>query len=140
MKILIAADGSEYTKRMLAFLGAHEELLGPKHEYTLVHAEMAVPARAAAALDHSVLTEYYKDEAEKVFRPIRAFLSQQGIEPRCLHDVGQADEVIVRAANQQNVDLIVMGSHGHSALGKLVMGSIATKVMAHCTRPVLIVR
>jgi nucleotide-binding universal stress UspA family protein len=33
-----------------------------------------------------------------------------------------------------------MGSHGHGSLGKLVMGSVTTKVMAHCQTPVLLVR
>ena len=37
-------------------------------------------------------------------------------------------------------DLIVMGSHGHGSLTNLVMGSVATKVMAHCKTPVLLVR
>ena len=41
MKILVAVDGSDYTKRMLAYLAAHDEWLGDHHEYTLVH---AVPA------------------------------------------------------------------------------------------------
>jgi len=37
-------------------------------------------------------------------------------------------------------DLVMMGSHGHSALGNLVMGSVATQVLAHCKVPVLLVR
>ena len=37
-------------------------------------------------------------------------------------------------------DLILMGSHGHGSLGNLVMGSVATKVMAHTKVPVLLVR
>ena len=48
MKILIAADGSSYTKRMLADFAAHDEWLGPKHQYTVVHSVLAVPHRAAA--------------------------------------------------------------------------------------------
>ena len=32
MKILIAADGSDYTKRMLAYIAAHDEWLGKHHE------------------------------------------------------------------------------------------------------------
>jgi nucleotide-binding universal stress UspA family protein len=35
---------------------------------------------------------------------------------------------------------VVLGSHGHSALGNLVMGSVATQVLAHCKVPVLLVR
>jgi hypothetical protein len=37
-------------------------------------------------------------------------------------------------------DLLMMGSHGHSALGNLVMDSVATQVFAHCKTPVLLVR
>ena len=37
-------------------------------------------------------------------------------------------------------DLLVMGSHGHGNVGNLVMGSIATKVLAGCKVPVLLVR
>jgi nucleotide-binding universal stress UspA family protein len=36
--------------------------------------------------------------------------------------------------------MVIMGSHGHSTLGNLVMGSVATKVLAHCKTPVLLVR
>lgn len=48
MKILIAADGSAYTKRMLAFIAAHDEWLGPQHSYTVLHCVPAIPHRAAA--------------------------------------------------------------------------------------------
>ena len=45
MKILVAADGSPFTKRMLAYLAAHDEWLGAHHEYTLLNAVPAVPWR-----------------------------------------------------------------------------------------------
>ena len=51
MKILVAVDGSPYTKRMLAYLAAHDEWLGDKHQYTVLHVVPAVPPRAAAVLD-----------------------------------------------------------------------------------------
>ena len=34
MKILLAVDGSDYTRRMLSYLTTHDELLGPGHRYT----------------------------------------------------------------------------------------------------------
>ena len=43
MKVLLAVDGSVYTKRMLAHLAAHEELLGRGHEYTAFTAVPPVP-------------------------------------------------------------------------------------------------
>jgi nucleotide-binding universal stress UspA family protein len=54
--------------------------------------------------------------------------------------VGQPGELIAKAASEGDFDLVMMGSHGHSALGNLVMGSVATQVLAHCSVPVLLVR
>jgi nucleotide-binding universal stress UspA family protein len=140
MKILVAVDGSAYTKRMLAYLAAHDEWLGSAHQYTVVHAVPAVPPRAAAVLDKEVLKSYYDDEAEKVLKTIRTFFGKQKIQAEFVSKVGPAADVIAALANKGKFDLLMLGSHGHSSLGNLVMGSVATKVMAHCTAPVLLVR
>jgi hypothetical protein len=42
MKILLPVDGSQYTKRMLGYVAAHEELFGPQHEF--VFATVVTPA------------------------------------------------------------------------------------------------
>ena len=57
MKILIAADGSTYTKRMLAYLAAHDEWLGDRHAYTVLNVVPAIPARAAAVMDRETLNK-----------------------------------------------------------------------------------
>jgi nucleotide-binding universal stress UspA family protein len=140
MKILIAADGSDYTKRMLAYLAAHDEWLGARHEYTVIHGVLAVPHRAAAFVGGSAVREFYESDAEIVFRPIRAFLAQQRIEARFVHTVGHAAESIAQLAEEGKFDLVVMGSRGHVDLANLVLGSVATKVLALCSVPVLLIR
>ena len=140
MKILLAVDGSSYTKRMLAYLAAHDEWLGPQHAYTAVHVVAPVPPRAAAALDKAVLQSYYDDAAEKVFKPIRPFFERHGLKVHCVAKVGHAAETLVAQAVKGDSDLIVMGSHGHGALARLVLGSVATKVVAECKVPVLLIR
>jgi nucleotide-binding universal stress UspA family protein len=140
MKILVAVDGSAYTKRMLAYLAAHDEWLGDAHQYTVIHAVPAVPPRAAAVLDKELLKSYYEDEAEKVLKTLRTFFGKQRIQAEFVSKIGPAADVIAALANKGKFDLLMMGSHGHSTLGNLVMGSVATKVMAHCTAPVLLVR
>lgn len=140
MKILVAADGSAYTKRMLAYLAAHDEWMGSAHQYTVVTVVPAVPPRAAAVLDRDLLDSYYNEEADKVFKPIRAFFEKQGLGASFVHEVGHAAEVIAKHANEDGFDLLVMGSHGHGTLGNLVLGSVATKVLAHSKVPVLMVR
>ncbi|MGZ5131915.1 MAG: universal stress protein [Caldimonas sp.] len=140
MKILIAADGSVYTKRMLAYLAAHDEWLGPKHEYTVVHSVLAVPHRAAAFVGAETVRTFYAEDAEAVFRPIRAFFEQQGMEAKFVHTVGHAAESIAKMADEGRFDLIVMGSRGQGDLSNLVLGSVASKVLARSTTPVLLTR
>lgn len=140
MKILVAVDGSSYTKRMLAYLAAHDEWLGGAHQYTVLHAVPAVPPRAAAVLDKELLKGYYADEGEKVLKTVRTFFAKQKLPAEFLNKVGPAADVIASTADKGKFDLLVLGSHGHSAIGNLVLGSVATKVMAHCPTPVLLVR
>lgn len=140
MKILAAVDGSPFTKRMLAYLAAHDEWLGSQHEYTLVHSVAAVPPRAAAVLDKATLKAHYDEEAAKVFKPIRSFFDKQGLKASYVAKVGSAAEIIATMADKGGFDLVILGSHGHGTLGNLVLGSVSTKVIAHCGVPVLLIR
>lgn len=140
MKILAAVDGSPYTRRMLAYLAAHDEWMGPHHDYTMLHVVPAVPPRAAAVLDKTTLKSYYDDTAEKVFKPLRTFCGKQGLNASFVSKVGPAAEIIAEMAKKGGYDLLVLGSHGHGTLGNLVMGSVATKVLANCSTPALLIR
>jgi nucleotide-binding universal stress UspA family protein len=140
MKILLAVDGSDYTKRMLAYLTTHEELFTPANSYTLFTVQPALPARARAALGKEIVDKYHLDEAERILGPVSKFLQRHGIDAKSQWKVGPAGPNIAKVAQSGKFDLVVMGSHGHGALTNLVMGSVATQVIAHCTVPVLLVR
>jgi nucleotide-binding universal stress UspA family protein len=140
MKILLAVDGSHVTRRMLSYIAAHDELLGPQHEYTLINVTTPVPGYAAKFLDQKTLDGYYVEQSEQVFHPIRGFADQQGWRVRLVHAPGQPAEVISSLAEGEHFDLIVMGTHGHSSIGNVVLGSVTTGVLARCRTPVLLVR
>lgn len=140
MKILLAVDGSVYSKKMLAYLSTHETMFAPSHDYTVFTAQPALPPRARAAVGKDVVDKYYADESEKVLAPITKFLLRHRINAKSVWKVGAAGASIAKLAEEGTFDLLVMGSHGHGALANLVMGSVATQVMAHCKVPVLMVR
>lgn len=140
MKILLAVDGSAYTQKMLDYLATHAELLGGRHEYTAVTVQSALPPRARSALGKEVVDLYYAEEADKILTPVCEFLAKHNVEAARLSKVGHAGETIAKVAEEGKFDLLIMGTHGHGALGKLVMGSVSTQVLAHCTVPVLLVR
>ncbi len=140
MNILLAVDGSAYTKKMLAYLMAHEELLGTQHHYSAITVQPTLPARARAALGKSVVDRYYAEEANKILAPVVKFLARKGVEPQCIVKVGPVGETIAKVAAEGKFDLLVMGSHGHGAIATLIVGSVTTQVLARCEVPVLIVR
>jgi nucleotide-binding universal stress UspA family protein len=140
MKILLPVDGSDYTKRMLSYVAAHDELLGAGHEYTAFTVVAPVPPHAARFLDRATLERYYREEAEEVLRPVKRFAEQQGWTVHVAHAAGHAADAIAAFAEAQKPDVIVMGTHGHSSLGNVIMGSVATGVLARCKLPVLLIR
>ena len=140
MKILLPVDGSHCTKRMLSYLAAHDELLGRGHEYVVFTAIPAIPAYATHLLERGRVDGYYREEADKVLAPVLAFAAQQGWTIRALHGHGHAAEVIAAIAEEERAELIVMGTHGHTSLGNVVLGSVASGVLARSKVPVLLIR
>ena len=141
MKILLPVDGSKYTKRMLSYIAAHDELLGGGgHEYLLFTVVPQLSNRAAAFFDRKTLAGYYHDEAQAVLRAPLAFAQKQGWSVRSAHAAGHAPDQIARYAARERPGLIVMGSHGLSALGSAVLGSVAQGVLSRCKVPVLFIR
>lgn len=139
MKILLAVDGSAYTKKMLAYLAAHE-LFSPKNEYAAFTAQLVLPTQARAALGKELVAKYYEDEGHRVMVPVTKFLERHGVSAKVSWKTGKPGELIAKLAEDGKFDLVVMGSHGHGALVNLVVGSVATQVLANCKVPVLIVR
>jgi nucleotide-binding universal stress UspA family protein len=139
MKILLAVDGSPYTKKMLAYLAAHE-LFSTKNEYTAFTAQLVLPTQARSALGKELVTKYYEDEGLRVMAPVTKFLARHGVTATCLWKTGKPGDLIAKMATDGKFDLVVMGSHGHGALMNLVVGSVATEVLAGCKIPVLVVR
>jgi len=138
MKILLAVDGSDYTKRMLAYLATHEEMLGKADSFTALTVVPGIPPHALSFLDPSVVEDYFRSESESVLEPVRRFAAQKGWPLAAERRVGHAGDVIAEVADGGRYDLVVMGSHGHSALAGAVLGSVTARVLAKCRTPLLI--
>lgn len=140
MNILLAVDGSAYTKKMLAYLAAHEELLGPNHDYTVLTVQAPLPPRARAALGKEAADTYHAEEAEKILAPVAKFLGRQGVQPKRIVKTGAVGETIGKVADTGRYDLLVMGSHGHGAFVSAVLGSVSTRLLSRTKVPVLLIR
>jgi len=140
MKILLAVDGSDYTRKMLDYVRNNKALFDDSHEYVLLNTQTPLPPHAKKALGSATVNDYHQDEALKVLQPALATLEAAGLKATSQWKVGHAGETIGDFAEEGRFDLVIMGSHGHRALARLVMGSVTTEVLARCGVPVLLIR
>ena len=139
MKILVAIDGSSYTKHMLAWLAVHGEMLGKNNVYEMLTVLPEFP-RYAPVMDLLDPRAMREEMSEQVFHPVREFAIQQGWDCNFKYQVGDPGKCIAWEATDGKFDLLLLGSHGHTALGNVVLGSVATNALARCKVPVLIIR
>lgn len=140
MKILLAADGSKYTQNALDFIVTNKQFVGHTDELLLVHVQMLLPTVFTAAISVEKALEFQEEEAQKVFSPMREFLDKSSLKYRCVSVIGSIAKEIVSVAEKEHVHLILMGTHGRDLIGRALMGSVAQKVVASSTVPVLLVK
>ncbi|MGB2817265.1 MAG: universal stress protein [Burkholderiaceae bacterium] len=140
MKILVPVDGSKYSRTAVDFVASRSTLVGTNPDVEVLNVQLAIPTRATRVVGKDVVSSYYTDEAEKALRPARTRLQKAGMTPTVRFAVGNPADEISAAAAKDDVDLLVMGSHGHSALRGLLVGSVTNAVLAQTKTPILIVR
>jgi nucleotide-binding universal stress UspA family protein len=140
MRIVLAADGSKYTKKALAFLANHEALAGADGELLVLNVQPVMPPRVRTMVGAEAVTAYHQEEAAKVLDPIRKFLDRKAIRYRAEWTAGEPAVQILAAADRSKAHLVVMGTHGYGLLGRALMGSVAQRVLADASVPVLLVQ
>jgi nucleotide-binding universal stress UspA family protein len=78
-------------------------------------------------------------QRERLAAHVTPFVGDSGLTVRFLVEVGEPAIKIREVARRDQIDLIVMGTHGASRLGDLLFGSVAEKVVHHTGCPVLVV-
>ena len=140
MKILLAADGSKFTKKALAFLVTHEGLCAKGDELVVLHVQPPVPPRVKSMVGASVVQEYHRDEARQVLDPITKFLARHAVNFRCVWHVGPPATEILGTIAREKPHMVIMGTHGRGLVGRALMGSVAQQVLAASPVPVLLVK
>jgi nucleotide-binding universal stress UspA family protein len=141
MKILLPVDGSDCALRAVDHLIAHSAWFREEPEIHLLNVHAPIPiGRVQAHVGKETLQAYYLEEGQEQLRAAQGRLDAAGrIHTTHIH-VGQPAEVIAKIAGELECDLIVMGSHGRSAVAGLVMGSVAGRVLHLANCPVLLVK
>ncbi len=144
MRLLVPTDFSDTADRALAMavrlaraLGAEVVLLHVVDEAPLFADDLGgIPGGIQIDRIHAAQERW----ADEHLRPRVAGLTEAGLRARGHVTVGSPAREVVRAAEGQHADLIVMGTHGRGLVGRLLLGSVADRVIRTAACPVLTVR
>ena len=139
-KILVASDFSpasqkafEYALRLGQQFGAELQLLHVVEPIMAATFAGVVPSPPPFSDDEFFIAEKYLDQLAKSAR-------SREVEAKPLVRVGVATHEIVEAAREEDVDLIVIATHGHTGWRHFAIGSTAERVVRAAPCPVLVVR
>ena len=141
--LLVAVDFSDVTDRVVATAEQMARAFGAKIWLTHVVAEVSPMASLGEVPFHwpAVAAESPDrfPEEQRQMQTLLFSLKDKGLNAESLLIRGSAVIEILAMAEQYEIDMIVMGSHGHGAWYELVVGTVSEGVLRHASCPALIV-
>lgn len=138
--ILAAVDFSLVTEPVVAMGVRLAKVFGAR--LVLLHVAPPDPSFVGYDAGPQTVRDAVAEELREEHRELQALQERtaaQGVEAHSLFIQGPTVEKILAEAEQQDADMIVIGSHGHGALYQLLVGSISEGVLRHASCPVMVV-
>ncbi len=141
MKILVATDGSKHSLSAVKYAAKLTKNMRSTDSITLISVHDDVAFRHASQfVGKNEVESYLRELSEKELKPARKVLDTAEVKHDQAIVIGHVSEEIVKFASAGKYDLIVMGSKGRSGFADLLVGSVAQRVLATATQPVLLVK
>lgn len=138
--VLVPHDGSPQAADALEH--ALEEY--PQGTITVLHViDPADTGYSAGAMLPDFSEQWYesaKEAADEIFEEVDEHAAEHGGELRTVRELGRPPRTIVEYAREQDVEHIVMGSHGRRGVSRILLGSVAETVARRSPVPVTIIR
>lgn len=141
MKILVAVDGSGFSN--LAVAQAAEIAAAQRGEILLLTVSSVINMGSYAAVAYmpdSTWEVPTKAQAEEILDEAALMLEARGLAVRKLHKLGGISDTILEVADEEGIDLIVVGSHGRTGLTRFLLGSVSSQVASHAPCSVLVAK
>jgi len=143
-KVLVPVDFSSCSRAALAFAvdlaGKLEATLEVLHVLELPHYVIPEVLVEVPGERKQTLTEFARSEASKDLQQMLDDLAAQGHRIKSRLKVGYPRDEILAAAEEDQVDMIVMGTHGRTGISHLFLGSVAEQVVRRARCPVMTIR
>jgi nucleotide-binding universal stress UspA family protein len=141
-RILVPTDFSKHSQNALKYAAAFAEKFGAEIFLLHVVQDLALFIPEAVSVAPPVVPPVEQLTAA-VREALDRFVRENNLQGLTVHKEvreGTPFYEIIQAAREQDVDLIIMGTHGHSGLAHVLLGSVTEKVVRKAPCPVLTVR
>lgn len=138
-KLVLAIDGSDASKVAVK----HAVALAKESGGTLiaVHVVPPIDVTDIETFRPDTVLEGLKKEGEKILSEVKDIADKEGVQIQTRIEDGVPYDKICEVADESDADLIIMGSHGRTGIGKVFIGSVTENVISkEKCRPVLVVR
>ncbi|RMF90828.1 MAG: universal stress protein [Nitrospinota bacterium] len=135
-RILFPTDFSRHATKVLECLPALKN--AGLEEVVLLHVINPIKAARWISVDESVIARLKREAQSQMEAIIAQICSAHGLSGRYRIAVGVTYQEIVRVATEEQVSLIIMGSHGRGFVRGAVLGSVTQNVLRHTRTPLLI--
>jgi nucleotide-binding universal stress UspA family protein len=137
--ILIATDGSENSQRAISCGIETAKLSGATvHALYVVDTPSIISETWTAGKE--MVHELIIREGKKVLSKVKKIIEDSGVEVKEVLLEGYPSEEIINFAENNNMDLIVMGTLGKTGLERFLVGSVAENVIRNSKVPVMVIR
>jgi nucleotide-binding universal stress UspA family protein len=136
--VVIATDGSDNTQRAISY-GIEIAKLSRATVYALHVVDTSSFSQSWTA-GREAMYEILRKDGQKATSKIKEYGEASGVEVIEVLLEGHPSNEIIDFAENNNIDLIVMGTLGKTGLDRFLMGSVAEKVVRNSKVPVLVVR
>lgn len=142
LKILVPVDGSDTSNRAIDHVISKASWYTTETEIHLLNVQHSIPygSRVSSVIGHDALQQYHREEGLAALQPARQKLDAAGLKYQFHIGVGEPADVIVQYAKEKGCEQILMGTHGRGAVSKVLLGSVATKVVALADVPVVLIK
>lgn len=142
-RILLPTDFSKHSRKCIDYIlklkdcGINEVIIMHVIDYKIIKETDII---FDGEVDEETIIERSIEQAEKQLKIFTEPLENNGLRISFLVKVGNPCSEIIKAADEMNVSMIIMGHRGHNLAEELLLGSNSEKVIRKSSKPVLLIK
>ncbi len=139
-KILCAVDLSEHSRQVAQYAAMLAKATGA--ELIVIYTAPSLSQYVGFHVPPNTIDNFVGEIVTGAEKSMESFVAEnfEGVNVNSKVLIGYAAEEIINTADKEDVDMIVMGTHGRKGIDRILFGSVAEKVVKHARQPVLTIR